>query len=179
MGIDPGFRPSSLGICILQHTGAKIQVLFAEDYPEKSSKESLDKIWELMQNYAPINKIIVDASRPDMIKALKIQIGEDPNYAEVIKRMKAQHMNHERLMKVLPLSFGINQGREMLAHTKYVVENHDILIHPSFDKLISALRTAQTKVDGGLDKPNTNYNDILDALRLALHYFPMSKERKP
>jgi hypothetical protein len=152
-------------------------VLFAEDYPEQSSKESLDKIWELMQLWNPINKIIIDASRPDMVKALKIQIGEDPNFKDAIKRMQAQKMNWQRLMKVLPLSFGANQGREMLGNVKFKIENHEVLIHPNFSKLIASLKTAQ-EVNGQLDKPNTSYNDVFDAFRLAMHYFPMSKERK-
>ena len=40
----------------------------------------------------------------------------------------------------------------------------------SFDKLITALRTAIDN-DGTLDKEATSYNDIFDAFRLALKFY--------
>ena len=46
-----------------------------------------------------------------------------------------------------------------------------IAINPDkFDKLITALRTAVDN-DGTLDKELTSYNDIFDALRLALKFY--------
>ncbi len=44
-----------------------------------------------------------------------------------------------------------------------------IAINPTFDKLITALRTAVDN-DGTLDKESTSYNDIFDAFRLALKF---------
>ena len=44
-----------------------------------------------------------------------------------------------------------------------------------FDKLITALRTAVYN-DGTLDKEATSYNDIFDALRLALKFIILKKE---
>ena len=45
-----------------------------------------------------------------------------------------------------------------------------LAINPMFDKLITALRTAVDS-DGTLDKEATSYNDIFDALRLALKFY--------
>jgi hypothetical protein len=47
-------------------------------------------------------------------------------------------------------------------------------IHPKFEKIIIALRTAYAK-DLMLDKEQTSYPDILDALRLNLLNYPLRK----
>jgi hypothetical protein len=48
-------------------------------------------------------------------------------------------------------------------------------IHPSFEKLLTALRTAVAN-EYKLDKKQTSYNDIVDAFRLALTFYTRSKE---
>jgi hypothetical protein len=60
----------------------------------------------------------------------------------------------------------------MLGHCKMIVEQDGgrIAINPSFDKLITALRTA-VDADGTLDKESTSYHDILDAFRMALKFY--------
>jgi hypothetical protein len=61
----------------------------------------------------------------------------------------------------------------MLGHCKLILESEGggrIAINPSFDKLITALRTAVDN-DGSLDKESTSYNDIFDAFRLALRFY--------
>lgn len=50
------------------------------------------------------------------------------------------------------------------------MEDSYIAIHPSFDKLITSLRTAVDN-DGALDKESTSYDDIFDAFRLALKFY--------
>ena len=47
---------------------------------------------------------------------------------------------------------------------------YPVAINPTFDKLITALRTAVDN-DGTLDKESTSYNDIFDAFRLALKFY--------
>jgi hypothetical protein len=51
-----------------------------------------------------------------------------------------------------------------------MLENKYVQIHPSMDKLITALRSAWAR-EGVLDKEVTSYDDILDAFRLALRPF--------
>jgi hypothetical protein len=61
----------------------------------------------------------------------------------------------------------------MLEHCNMLLEKDGgkIAINPDrFDKLITALRTAVDN-DGTLDKESTSYNDIFDALRLALKFY--------
>src|ERR687886_1012133 len=84
------------------------------------------------------------------IKSLKLQIGEDADYDQVIARYKAEGL-------------GDNWWSEN--------DRRKIAINPDrFDKLITALRTAVDN-DGTLDKEATSYNDIFDAFRLALKFY--------
>jgi hypothetical protein len=59
----------------------------------------------------------------------------------------------------------------MLLHAKKVLEignDGGLILHPSFNKLIVALRTAVEKGDGSLDKDATSFDDCFDAFRLSL-----------
>jgi hypothetical protein len=42
-----------------------------------------------------------------------------------------------------------------------------LAVHPKYDKLITSIRTAYAQ-ELNLDKKQTSYDDLLDALRLAL-----------
>jgi hypothetical protein len=75
-------------------------------------------------------------------------------------------------MKIVPVNFN-KEHKAMLGHCKMLLEKDGghIAINPDkFDKLITALRTAVDN-DGVLDKEATSYNDIFDALRLALKFY--------
>ena len=62
-------------------------------------------------------------------------------------------------MFVLPFAFA-RYHKEMLANTKEVMEYHNgrIAIHPSFNKLITSLRTAVENGEGTLDKEATSHD---------------------
>lgn len=72
-------------------------------------------------------------------------------------------------MDVLPASFN-TEHKEMLAHTKLMLDRKRLAIHPRFNKLLVALRTA-VATDGVLDKQLTAHDDVLDSLRLSLKYY--------
>lgn len=59
----------------------------------------------------------------------------------------------------------------MLEHCKMMLEDGCLMIHPKFDKLITALRTAVENGEGKLDKEATSYDDVFDAFRLAMRYY--------
>jgi hypothetical protein len=67
----------------------------------------------------------------------------------------------------------IQYHKEMLAHCKEVMEYNggSVAINPSFNKLITALRTAVEKGEGSLDKEATSHNDVFDAFRLSLQFW--------
>ena len=82
-------------------------------------------------------------------------------------------------MIVVPVPFSI-EGAHMLQHTQWLLEETEddgsslIAIHPSFEKLLTSLRTAVAN-EYKLDKEQTSYNDILDAFRLSLQFYKRSK----
>jgi hypothetical protein len=124
-------------------------------------------VWDLIQKYN-VTKVLVDASTPSFIRALKIQWGERPDYENVEKELR-------EYMKVEPVSFGV-EHKALLYHVKFLLENKYVQIHPTMDKLITSLRTAWAK-DGVLDKEVTSFNDILDAYRLALRPFQEKEQQ--
>ena len=75
-------------------------------------------------------------------------------------------------MFVVPIHFS-KEHRNMLAHTKRLLEyvTGAIAIHPTYNKLITALRTAVEKGDGALDKEATSHDDYFDAFRMSLQYW--------
>jgi hypothetical protein len=132
----------------------------------------LSTVYGLMSKYQ-VDKVYIDGANPSFIKSLKLEIGEDPDYDEVISRNKATKFgNGTENMRIIPVNFN-SEHKAMLGHCKMILENDGgrIAINPDrFDKLISALRTAVDN-DGILDKESTSYNDIFDAFRLALKFY--------
>ena len=80
-------------------------------------------------------------------------------------------MHKERQIGVQLLPEFLISGEACVYNSgKLILEDSYIAIHPSFDKLITSLRTA-TDQDGTLEKESTSYNDIFDAFRLALKFY--------
>ena len=82
-------------------------------------------------------------------------------------------------MTVLLVPFSIN-GKDMIMHTKSLLEHERplVAIHPKFDKLVTALRTATSDDHGALDKEQTSYHNVLDAFRLALRGINLDKSKE-
>ena len=61
----------------------------------------------------------------------------------------------------------------MLAHAKDLLEyqNGMVAIHPRFNKLITALRTAVENGESALDKEATSHVDPMDAYRMSLLFW--------
>ena|ERR687891_174457 len=93
----------------------------------------LQKVWDLLVKHS-VEKVLIDGANPSFIKSLKIQWEERPDYENEKKE-------YYKYMKVEPASFG-KEHKEMLGHCKLPLEQGYIAINPSFDKLITSLRTA-------------------------------------
>ena len=148
MGIDPGWGVSSFGIVITHFVDGLIRVAYVDEHSRSDHGEMLSVVWDLIQRYN-VTKVLVDASAPSFIRALKLQWGERSDYENVDKNMR-------EYMRVEPVSFGI-EHKALLYHAKFMLENKYVEIHPTFDKLITALRSAWAK-DGVLDKEVTSHN---------------------
>ncbi len=170
MGIDPGFGSSKFAIVVTQliDQNSKVQVLYADEFERPDFADMLEKILTIYDNYT-VSKIYVDSANPEIITAIKRGLNERTDYEKHISNLKTRHPKYLNLatwMNVIPMSFSAD-GREMLAHTKRYLDNNWLAIHPSFRKLIIALRTA-VATDGLLEKASTSHNDVLDAFRLSL-----------
>lgn len=157
-GIDPGWGVSAFGIVVTHFIDGKVRVAYADQFVRSGHDEMVQVVWDLIQKYN-ITKVLVDASAPSFIRALKLQWSERPDYENVDKDMR-------EYMRVEPVAFGV-EHKPLLYHVKFMLENHYLQVHPTMDKLITALRSAYAR-EGTLDKELTAFHDILDALRLAL-----------
>lgn len=113
----------------------------------------------------------MDAANPEIWSSLKRMLNEPASEQFVFEKLayyKKNNINSANYMKVIPIPFS-TPGAKMLQHTKSLLEDKDnlIAIDKRFDKLLTALRTAYAN-EYKLDKEQTPYHDILDALRLSL-----------
>jgi len=166
MGLDPGWGVSSFGIVVCHFVDGLVRISHAQQYTRSDHNEMVSVVWDLMQCFN-VTKVLCDASAPSFIRALKIQIGERVDYEQVDKKLR-------QYMKIEPVAFGM-EHKQLLYHAKFMLENHYVQIHPTMDKLITALRSAWAR-DGTLDKELTSFDDILDSFRLCLR--PYREETK-
>jgi Terminase RNaseH-like domain len=168
------YGSSAFGVVITRFADGIVQILYADEYYRPDYSEMLSLVYGLMVKYN-VDKVYIDGANPSFIKSLKLQIGEDADYDKVIARYRSEGFGDEAAladMKVVPVNFN-KEHKAMLGHCKMILENEGgrIAINPDkFDKLITSLRTAVDN-DGVLDKESTSYNDIFDALRLALKFY--------
>jgi hypothetical protein len=83
-----------------------------------------------------------------------------------------EEMIEAKHMFVVPIHFA-KKGKEMLAHAKRFLEERggSVAIHPRFQKLLIALRTATENGEGKLDKDATSHDHVFDAFSLSLMFW--------
>ena len=158
MGLDPGWGSSNFGIVVSHFIDGRIRIAYANQLSREGHNEMVSNIWDLIQRFN-VTKVLIDASAPSFIRALKLQWGERADYENVPKQERD-------FMRVEPVAFSV-EHKHLLYHAKFMLENKYLQRHPSFDKLITSLRSAWAR-DGVLDKELTSFDDILDAFRLCL-----------
>lgn len=177
MGVDPGFGSSAFGIVVTRLVNGKIQVVFADEYERPDYNEMLNKIFGLVTEY-DIDHIYVDGSNPEIISNIKRGLGERSRaelYGPLIERARKYGRPLENYMRVIPVHFG-REHKELLAHCKMMLEKDCLEIHPKFDKLRIALRTAIENGEGNLDKEATSHDDVFDAFRLAVKSYTFTNQ---
>ena len=182
IGLDPSFGSSKFGIVATQLVDGKIQVIHAEEYDRPNFTDMINVVWKLKQQYGHISNIYVDAANPEVWQALKKEFGEQYN-SQYINDQRIEYRKYnfhlEDRMIIVPVPFSI-EGAHMLQHTKWLLEETEddgsslIAIHPTFEKLLTSLRTAIAN-EYKLDKEQTSYDDILDAFRLSLQFYKRGK----
>jgi hypothetical protein len=182
IGIDPSYGSSNFAICATQLVDGKIQVIEASEYQRPNFTDMIEKIWQLKQKYGHVSNIYVDAANPEVWQALKREFDDNHDDQYVRDQMaecRKHNLHVEDRMFIVPVPFSV-EGAKMLQHTKWLLEEADedgsslVAIHSSFDKLLTALRTAVAN-EYKLDKIETSFHDILDAFRLSLQFYKRSK----
>jgi hypothetical protein len=173
IGIDPAYGSSNFGIVGTQGVDQQIQVIYAEEFERPDFNEMLWLVAKLMQQYGYV-RVYIDGANPSFIKSLKRMIGEDEHYEKYTKEQMERHTRNMYSMKVFPVNF-TTKHKEMLGHTKLLLEKGYVAINPRFHKLVTSLRTAVDN-EGSLDKQLTSYSDIFDAFRLSLQNYYFKQE---
>lgn len=171
IGVDPGFGSSNTGIVVTE-LGAddKVHVIFAEEYERPMFQDMVNLVVDLKEKLGNVEQIFVDGNNPEFITAVKLQLGERIDYQEEISNMEKRGLDiHQWGPLTLPVTFSTEHKR-MLGKTKRMIDDEVLYIHPKFDKLLIACRTAKA-YDGTLDKDETSFNDAFDALRLSLENY--------
>jgi hypothetical protein len=76
MGLDPGWGVSSFGIVVTHFVNGLIRVAYIDKHSRSDHSEMVSVVWDLLQNYN-VTKVLVDASAPSFIRALKLQWVKD------------------------------------------------------------------------------------------------------
>lgn len=158
LGIDPGFGSSKMALVLTEHLKKSniVRVIYAEEF-ERPNPQQVAVLCFDFRKYMN-TWFIVDGSNRGFITELKIKFGEDTNYEK-------DDIDPEN-MKVIPVNFS-TEHKNMLSHLHLMINKEYLAIPEKFDKLIVSLRTAYAK-EYSLDKEQTSYDDMLDALRLSL-----------
>ena len=182
IGYDRGHGSSNFGICSLewipvtklQEYGINqagpgiLRVIYCQEFSKKIHGDMVNKIVNL-NNQIRARKIYGGAVDPEVLRDLKIGIGERVDYEYLVARARQQKRPIEQYMQVVPIPES-TQGAELNSHAKAWVESGLLAIHPTYTELIRQMKIAVTKPNGQLDKSIDNY-DSLDAFKNALKYF--------
>ena len=178
LGVDPAFSSSAFGMVCLEYSDSIIKVVFAEQFEKSSFQGMVQKVWDIKNMVGNLNNIYSDAVNTEYIKALKDEFGENSDWQYIrdkISYCRKNRLRVENYMKIIPVSFG-SEGPSMLVHLKNLLDHEDglISIPPRFENLIIGLKGA-VSVEYKLQKEESPFNDLIDAMRLACRYFTLGK----
>lgn len=180
MGIDVAYGSSSaFSIVITEYRDGQIVVLYVGEWLNAGFDQMLNKTISLVQRFGVRRslggQIFVDGSAPEMVSAIKHQLGERPDYLQEAEyyRKYSKDYQYERDWSCVPVNFN-QRNKDLLLHLKRIVEDNGGILSippvPNHEKLVTALRTAISN-DGKLDKQQTSHDDVLDAMRLAADFY--------
>lgn len=168
-GVDPGFGSSRTAIVLTEHNKeiGKIRVLYAKEFGEGGHHFNHSKIADVCFDlYLKFKNtwFFVDGQNRGFITDLKIKFGEEPDYEKIDDVSPEDN-------RVIPVNF-VTEHKNMLSNLHTFINKEYLAIPEKFDKLLISLKTAVAK-EYSLDKEQTSYDDLLDALRLSLKGYKM------
>jgi len=164
VGIDPGFSSSATAIVMCEHirdNEDKIIVRYSELIEKGDPNAIADLLWDFHLKYPMNLYYLIDGSNRAMVNLLKIKFNEPLNWDS-----KTAGPNN---MTVIPVNFA-TEHKQMLSHLHVMITDKYLVIPEEHDRLILSLRTSYAR-ELSLDKEQTSYNDLLDALRLSLRAY--------
>jgi hypothetical protein len=163
VGVHFGFSSSSTAIVTLEHIKTDTDIIRVVDchlIDKGDPNHIVNLCWDIWKKYGYMNTLFyVDGSMRALVNLLKIRWDESLDWET------NEELNPE-LVKIIPVNFNTNH-KQMLGNLHAVISKNYLAIDPKFDKLLTSLRTAYAK-ELTLDKNQTSYNDLLDALRVSL-----------
>jgi hypothetical protein len=170
IGADPGYgKDSTFAIVVLMYIDDQMRIIHHEAHKNPIYNNMLHTLNQLIKKYNAC-KLFIDASASSIIHELLTQHGEHQAYErlrpEVLERFKYSSCKSPL---IVPVAFN-KDHLDMMKMTQSCISKGILKIHPKFEEVIIALKSAQNKVDNpySLDKSRSAYHDSLDALRLAL-----------
>ena len=173
IGVDPG---TTFGIAVTSFRNGRIETLVADEYYRPDYNAMIDTIWDITRKYSKNFFIYVDAANYIFWQGLKKLFQEEDNDKRVFDKLlycRKNKIDPTSCMRILPTAFSHSHGAQMMQHAKVLLDDprNLVAIHPRFDKLLIALRSAQSKEGFDLIKDDSPHNDILDAYRLSLQAY--------
>jgi len=161
VGLDPGFSSSATGIVVLEHIKDEDKIRVIESHLiEKGDPNAIVQLcWSIWKKHEFMNTLFfIDGSNRAMVNLLKIR-WDEPLTWETSQTFGPN-------TKIRPVNFS-TEHRNMLSNLHAMITKEYLAIPEKHDKLITSLRTAYAE-ELNLKKEQTSYDDLLDALRLAL-----------
>ena len=165
IGIDFGWSSSATGIVMLehiQHEGRHILRVIDSYLIQKGDPNDVVQLcWSLYQKHGYMNLVyFVDGADRAAVNLIKIKFGESLSWDKI------KDFGHNSNTKIRPVNFS-TEHKNLLSNLHAIVSKGYLAIPERYDKLITSLRTAYAN-ELSLDKQQTSYDDLFDALRLSL-----------
>jgi hypothetical protein len=180
IGVDSGFGSSAFAIVLVAILDETICVLETKEIFRQQFSYCINEVANIMIKYklnSNNTKVIVDASSPSVVSALKSQMNEATDYLAILEhRRKMKVRDIYTGMMVIPIPFNTANKKQILLNLKELLDAG--LVRLNLEKhanLVLALRTA-TATDLILDKSHSVSNDVLDAMTLACMRLNVSRE---
>ncbi|HEU4468274.1 MAG TPA: hypothetical protein VFR61_04475 [Nitrososphaeraceae archaeon] len=164
VGIDPGFSSSGTGIVVLEHIKPelkedKIRVIESHFIEKGDPNKIVELCWSIWKRHNWQNTLFfIDGSNRAIVNLLKIR------WDEPITWETSESFGPNTRIK--PVNFS-TEHKNMLSNLHAMISKEYLAIEEKHDKLLTSLTTAYAE-ELKLKKKQTSYNDLLDALRLAL-----------
>jgi hypothetical protein len=172
VGLDPGFSSSGTGIVVLEHIKQDrdiIRVIESQLIEKGDPNQIVNLCWDIWKRHNWMNTyFFIDGSNRAMVNLLKIKWQESLNWEST--------QSFGSNIKIRPVNFS-TEHRNMLSNLHAIISKGYLAIDEKHDKLITSLRTAWAK-ELDLDKNQTSYDDLLDAIRLSLKGYTIEQHCK-